>query len=109
MLRGCGHMVPTDQPVRAHEMIRAFLVPFAPLPPPKPKPPKLLKSSKLAGVAARDTNREPVGADSKELSAPGVAPIGAGETGGQRGDPRGIRTPSLPIWSEILAQHRFFN
>uniref|UniRef100_A0A7S3AIU6 Carboxypeptidase n=1 Tax=Haptolina ericina TaxID=156174 RepID=A0A7S3AIU6_9EUKA len=33
MLRGCGHMVPTDQPVRAHEMIRRFLVPFAPLPP----------------------------------------------------------------------------
>ena len=25
--------VPTDQPVRAHEMIRRFLVPFAPLPP----------------------------------------------------------------------------
>jgi len=33
MLRGCGHMVPTDQPVRAYEMIRKFLVPFAPLPP----------------------------------------------------------------------------
>ena len=32
MLRGCGHMVPSDQPHRAHEMIRRFLVPFAPLP-----------------------------------------------------------------------------
>jgi len=31
MLRGCGHMVPTDQPVRAYEMLRRFLVPMAPL------------------------------------------------------------------------------
>lgn len=33
MLRGCGHMVPTDQPVRAYEMLRTFLVDMAPLPP----------------------------------------------------------------------------
>jgi len=33
MLRGCGHMVPTDQPVRAYNMISTFLVPMAPLPP----------------------------------------------------------------------------
>lgn len=33
MLRGCGHMVPTDQPVRAYTMIQRFLVPMAPLPP----------------------------------------------------------------------------
>jgi len=26
MLRGCGHMVPTDQPRRAYEMIRDFLI-----------------------------------------------------------------------------------
>jgi hypothetical protein len=30
MVRGCGHMVPTDQPVRAYTMLR-FLVPMAPL------------------------------------------------------------------------------
>jgi len=35
MLRGCGHMVPTDQPRRAYEMIRDFLIKdMAPLPPP---------------------------------------------------------------------------
>ena len=33
MLRGCGHMVPTDQPVRAYTMIQRFLLPVAPLPP----------------------------------------------------------------------------
>ena len=33
MLRGCGHMVPTDQPVRAYTMLERFLVPMAPLPP----------------------------------------------------------------------------
>lgn len=33
MLRGCGHMVPTDQPVRAYSMLRSFLVPMAPLSP----------------------------------------------------------------------------
>ena len=33
MLRGCGHMVPTDQPVRAYTMLQRFLVPMAPLPP----------------------------------------------------------------------------
>ena len=33
MLRGCGHMVPTDQPVRAYTMLQQFLVPMAPLPP----------------------------------------------------------------------------
>jgi len=32
MLRGCGHMVPTDQPVRAYTMLERFLVPVAPLP-----------------------------------------------------------------------------
>ena len=32
MLRGCGHMVPTDQPVRAYTMLQRFLVPMAPLP-----------------------------------------------------------------------------
>ena len=32
MLRGCGHMVPTDQPVRAYTMLERFLVPMAPLP-----------------------------------------------------------------------------
>ena len=32
MLRGCGHMVPSDQPERAYEMLRRFLVPVAPLP-----------------------------------------------------------------------------
>jgi len=32
LLRGCGHMVPADQPVRAYEMLRAALVPMAPLP-----------------------------------------------------------------------------
>ena len=32
MLRGCGHMVPTDQPVRAYTMMQRFLVPMAPLP-----------------------------------------------------------------------------
>ena len=31
MLRGCGHMVPTDQPVRAYAMLERFLVPMAPL------------------------------------------------------------------------------
>lgn len=31
MLRGCGHMVPTDQPVRAYTMMQRFLVPMAPL------------------------------------------------------------------------------
>ena len=31
MLRGCGHMVPTDQPVRAYSMLQRFLVPMAPL------------------------------------------------------------------------------
>ena len=31
MLRGCGHMVPTDQPVRAYTMLQRFLVPMAPL------------------------------------------------------------------------------
>lgn len=35
MLRGCGHMVPTDQPVRAYTMLQRFLVPMAPLPPTK--------------------------------------------------------------------------
>ena len=34
MLRGCGHMVPTDQPVRAYTMLQTFLVPMAPLTPP---------------------------------------------------------------------------
>ena len=34
MLRGCGHMVPTDQPVRAYTMLQRYLVPMAPLPPP---------------------------------------------------------------------------
>merc|ERR1712087_784678 len=33
MLRGCGHMVPTDQPVRAYTMLERYLVPMAPLPP----------------------------------------------------------------------------
>lgn len=33
MLRGCGHMVPTDQPVRAYTMVQKYLVPMAPLPP----------------------------------------------------------------------------
>jgi len=32
MLRGCGHMVPTDQPRRAYEMLGSFLVDMAPLP-----------------------------------------------------------------------------
>ena len=32
MLRGCGHMVPTDQPVRAYTMMQRFLVPMMPLP-----------------------------------------------------------------------------
>jgi len=32
MLRGCGHMVPTDQPVRAYTMLERYLVPMAPLP-----------------------------------------------------------------------------
>jgi len=32
MLRGCGHMVPTDQPVRAYTMLQRFLVPMKPLP-----------------------------------------------------------------------------
>jgi len=31
MLRGCGHMVPTDQPVRAYTMLQRYLVPMAPL------------------------------------------------------------------------------
>jgi len=31
MLRGCGHMVPTDQPVRAYTMLQRHLVPMAPL------------------------------------------------------------------------------
>ena len=31
MLRGCGHMVPSDQPVRAYTMLEKFLVPMAPL------------------------------------------------------------------------------
>ena len=26
MLRGCGHMVPTDQPVRAYAMLQKYLV-----------------------------------------------------------------------------------
>lgn len=30
VLRGCGHMVPQDQPLRAYEMLRRFLVPMAP-------------------------------------------------------------------------------
>jgi len=33
MLRGCGHMVPSDQPVRAYTMLQRFLVPMATLPP----------------------------------------------------------------------------
>ena len=33
MLRGCGHMVPTDQPVRAYTMLQRFLVPMEPLSP----------------------------------------------------------------------------
>jgi vitellogenic carboxypeptidase-like protein len=40
MLRGCGHMVPTDQPVRAYTMLQQFLVPMAPLPPMVVAPPK---------------------------------------------------------------------
>ena len=39
MLRGCGHMVPTDQPERAYTMLQRFLVPMAVLPPPVPSPP----------------------------------------------------------------------
>lgn len=31
MLRGCGHMVPSDQPRRAYTMLQRFLVPMAPL------------------------------------------------------------------------------
>jgi len=34
VLRGCGHIVPQDQPERAYEMLRRFLVPMAKLPSP---------------------------------------------------------------------------
>jgi len=73
VLRGCGHMVPQDQPERAYEMLRRFLVPMAPL----PDRPRGRTALRAPPGAQSPLTQQPVSASTREQNGARLLPDAA--------------------------------